>query len=400
MNNMDDARFSVAQFNQVVNTTLTSAIGEVIVEGEITQLNITTKGGVNIVIKDQEQPAILNVSGYEPRIEGLKLISQGMKVAAYGTPSIWSAGGRFSLQIYKILPLGEGALKEAYEKLKKALEASGLFAPERKRPLPDYIQKIALLTGKDSAAQSDFLKILKENKAGIEIDFYPVQVQGKYSEQEILNTLTNINHIDYDCIVLIRGGGGLEDLITFNSEKIAKMIFAMRVPVIVGVGHEKDESIADFVADIRASTPSQAAYYLVVNNENFIKEQEMKLDVIERSLNDKLVFLKFNIENKANNISQRLLHFLQGLDSKVGKLNYLLGGFPMYIEKISSKIDGFEKLFLSYNPKNVLKKGYAFITDEEGKVLSDTKGLTVGQNVNINLAKASILTNILKIIKK
>jgi exonuclease VII large subunit len=91
---------------------------------------------------------------------------------------------------------------------------------------------------------------------------------------------------------------------------------------------------------------------------------------------------------------------LQGLDSKVGKLNYLLGGFPMYIEKISSKIDGFEKLFLSYNPKNVLKKGYAFITDEEGKVLSDTKGLTVGQNVNINLAKASILTNILKIIKK
>lgn len=396
---MDDARFSVAQFNQIVNTTLTSAIGEVIVEGEITQLNVTTKGGVNIIIKDQEETAILNVSGYSPRIEGLKLVEQGMKVAAYGTPNLWSAGGRFSLQIYKILPLGEGALKEAYEKLKKELEASGLFAPERKRPLPDYVKKIALLTGKDSAAQSDFLKILKENKAGIEIDFYPVQVQGKYAEQEILNTLININDIDYDCIVLVRGGGSLEDLITFNSEKIAKMIFAMKVPVVVGVGHEKDESIADFVADIRASTPSQAAYYLVVNNENFIKSQEMKLDIIEKALKDKLVENKLIIESKAANISQRLLMFLQKIDNKVGKLEYLYKGFPLYLEKIILKIENLEKLFLSYNPRNILKKGYAYITDESGKVLNAKAGLEIGQNINVNLESASLLTNILKITK-
>ena len=396
---MDDARFSVAQFNQIVNTTLTSAIGEVIVEGEITQLNVTTKGGVNIIIKDQEETAILNVSGYSPRIEGLKLVEQGMKVAAYGTPNLWSAGGRFSLQIYKILPLGEGALKEAYEKLKKELEASGLFAPERKRPLPDYVKKIALLTGKDSAAQSDFWKILKENKAGIEIDFYPVQVQGKYAEQEILNTLININDIDYDCIVLVRGGGSLEDLITFNSEKIAKMIFAMKVPVVVGVGHEKDESIADFVADIRASTPSQAAYYLVVNNENFIKSQEMKLDIIEKALKDKLVENKLIIESKAANISQRLLMFLQKIDNKVGKLEYLYKGFPLYLEKIILKIENLEKLFLSYNPRNILKKGYAYITDESGKVLNAKAGLEIGQNINVNLESASLLTNILKITK-
>ena len=396
---MDDARFSVSQFNQIVNTTLTSAIGEVIVEGEITQLNVTTKGGVNIVIKDQEEAAILNVSGYSPRIEGLKLVEQGMKVAAYGTPNLWSAGGRFSLQIYKILPLGEGALKEAYEKLKKELEASGLFAPERKRPLPDYVQKIALLTGKDSAAQSDFLKILKENRAGIEIDFYPVQVQGKYAEQEILNTLININDIDYDCIVLVRGGGSLEDLITFNSEKIAKMIFAMKVPVVVGVGHEKDESIADFVADIRASTPSQAAYYLVVNNENFIKSQEMKLDIIEKALKDKLVENKLIIESKAANISQRLLMFLQKIDNKVGKLEYLYKRFPLYLEKIILKIENLEKLFLSYNPRNVLKKGYAYITDESGKVLTAKAGLEIGQNINVNLESARLLTNILKITK-
>ena len=396
---MDDARFSVAQFNQIVNTTLTSAIGEVIVEGEITQLNITTKKGVNIVIKDQIEAAILNVSGYSPRIEGLQLVEQGMKVAAYGTPNLWSAGGRFSLQIYKIIPLGEGALKEAYEKLKRELVASGLFAPERKRPLPDYIQRVALLTGKDSAAQSDFLKILKENKAGIEIDFYPVQVQGKYSEQEILNTLKNINDIDYDCIVLVRGGGSLEDLITFNSEKIAKMIFAMRVPVIVGVGHEKDESIADFVADIRASTPSQAAYYLVVNNENFIKSQEMKLEIIDKALGDNLIVNKLNIENKAANISQRLLMFLEKINNKVDKLDYFYKGFPLYIEKLMLKIEGLEKLFLSYNPKNVLKKGYAYITDEGGKVINARTGLEVGQNINVNLEATSLLTNILKITK-
>lgn len=397
---MEEARFTVSQFNNMVNTTLTSAIGEVVVEGEITQLNVTAKGGVNIVVKDSGEAAILNLSGYAPRIEGLKMINEGMKVAAFGVPNLWSAGGRFSLQIYKILPLGEGALREAYEKLKRDLEAQGLFAIERKRPLPDYVQKIALLTGKDSAAQSDFLKILKENNAGIEIDYFPVQVQGKYAEQEILDTLEFVNNSAYDCVALVRGGGSLEDLITFNSERIARMIFSMKVPVIVGVGHEKDESIADFVADVRASTPSQAAYYLVVNNENFIKAQEMKLDIIKDSLVDNLNSKRIVIESKAGNISQRLMLFIKTIENKVFKLDYLAKDFPNLIEKLKIKVENLEKLFQSYNPKNVLKKGYAYITDEKGSVLNEPEDFLVGQNINLNLAKASVLTNILKVTKK
>jgi exodeoxyribonuclease VII large subunit len=120
-----------------------------------------------------------------------------------------------------------------------------------------------LITAVNSAAYSDFIKILKENNTNLEVDFYPVQVQGRYSEIEIINALNTAGRDQSnDSIVLIRGGGSLEDLITFNSEKVARTIFSQIIPVIVGVGHEKDESIADFVADIRASTPSQAAYYL------------------------------------------------------------------------------------------------------------------------------------------
>ena len=397
---MEEARFSVSEFNKVINTTL-ETIGDVVVEGEITQLNITVKGGVNIVVKDPQESAILNISGYAPRIEGVGLVKQGMKVAAFGIPNLWSSGGRFSLQIYKIIPVGKGALKEAYEKLKKDLEMQGLFSIDRKRPLPEYIQKIALLTGKDSAAQSDFLKILKEHNVGIEVDYYPIQVQGKYSEQEILNTLKFVNkNKEYDCVALVRGGGSLEDLITFNSEALARMIFSMNVPVIVGVGHEKDESIADFVADIRASTPSQAAYYLVVNNENFIKKQEMKLDLISKIINDTVQNKKLSIEGKAINMSQKLLFFLNQIDNKIVKLNFLYRNFPMEVEKMILRVENLEKLFFSYNPLNVLQKGYSYITNEEGEVVSSIDEFALDQKINVNLVSGSLLTNILKIIHK
>ena len=397
---MEEPRFSVFEFNNVINSTL-MVIGNVVVEGEITQLNISSKGGVNIVLKDPNATAILNVSGFAPRVEGVYIVKQGMKVAAFGIPNLWSAGGRFSLQIDKILPLGEGALKEAYEELKRNLSTEGLFAVERKRPLPEYVYKIALLTGKDSAAQSDFIKILKENKSGIEIDYYPVQVQGKYAEEEILNTLNFIDkNYEYDCVSLVRGGGSLEDLITFNSEKIARMIFAMHMPVIVGVGHEKDESIADFVADIRASTPSQAAYYLVVNNENFIKNQEMKLDLVIEALLEKINSNRLCLEGKANNIGYKLSFFLNRLDKKVLQLNYLYKNFPLKIENLMSKINGIEKLFLSYNPINILEKGYSYLTNEEGQVLFDINNFKIEQKINVNLSNGSLLTNILKINKK
>jgi len=371
-------------------------VGDVAVEGEITSLNVSSKGGVNIVIKDPKESAVLNISGYAPRVEGLNLIAEGMQVVAFGVPSLWSAGGRFSLTIYKIIPLGAGALREAYEKLKALLRAEGLFDESRKRPLPELVTRAALITGKDSAAQSDFLKIIKENKVGIELDLYNVQVQGKFAEQEILSALSYVDKLQYDCVFLVRGGGSLEDLITFNSEKVARQIFAMKTPVVVGVGHEKDESIADFVADIRASTPSQAAYYLFMHNLEYLDAQKLKCEQMASSLrlnNTKaLQYISHRYKGMASILrlrSEQIFRKAMGLASNLRE-------YKSRIAMVSQKLQALIRILNSLDPHNVLKRGYAIVRSK-GKIIKDVSQLSVDAEIDIKVNKGSIISKILKL---
>jgi exodeoxyribonuclease VII large subunit len=371
-------------------------VGDVAVEGEITSLNISSKGGVNIVIKDPKESAVLNISGYAPRVEGLNLINEGMQVVAFGVPSLWSAGGRFSLTIYKIIPMGAGALKEAYEKLKVLLRQEGLFEESRKRPLPEIVTRAALITGKDSAAQSDFLKIIRENKVGIELDLYNVQVQGKFAEQEILAALKYCDVLQYDCIFLVRGGGSLEDLITFNSERVARQIFAMKTPVVVGVGHEKDESIADFVADIRASTPSQAAYYLFMHNLEFLNAQELKCEQMGSSLRMQNTKALQYISQRYKGMASILRLRSEQIFRKAQELSSNLKEYKSKIKLISQRLESLIRILNSLNPQNVLKRGYAIVRNN-GKILKDTNILKVNDELDIKLNKGSLISQILKI---
>lgn len=390
-----EPRFSVSQFNNMIDLTL-KGVGDVAVEGEITSLNVSSKGGVNIVIKDPKESAVLNVTGYAPRVEGLNLIAEGMQVVAFGVPSLWSAGGRFSLTIYKIIPMGAGALREAYEKLKALLKAEGLFDESRKRPLPELVTRAALITGKDSAAQSDFLKIIKENKVGIGLDLYNVQVQGKFAEQEILKALSYVDTQQYDCIFLVRGGGSLEDLITFNSEKVARQIFAMKTPVVVGVGHEKDESIADFVADIRASTPSQAAYYLFMHNLEYLDAQKLKCEQIASSLrlhNTKaLQYISQRYKGMASILrlrSEQIFRKVMGLSSDLRE-------YKSRIAMVSQKLQALIRILNSLDPHNVLKRGYAIVRSK-GKIIKDVTQLSIDAEIDIKVNKGSIISKILKL---
>jgi len=371
-------------------------VGDVAVEGEITSLNVSSKGGVNIVIKDPKESAVLNISGYAPRVEGLNLIAEGMQVVAFGVPSLWSAGGRFSLTIYKIIPLGAGALREAYEKLKALLRAEGLFDESRKRPLPELVTRAALITGKDSAAQSDFLKIIKENKVGIELDLYNVQVQGKFAEQEILSALSYVDKLQYDCVFLVRGGGSLEDLITFNSEKVARQIFAMKTPVVVGVGHEKDESIADFVADIRASTPSQAAYYLFMHNLEYLDAQKLKCEQMASSLRLNNTKALQYISQRYKGIASILRLRSEQIFRKAMGLASNLREYKSRIAMVSQKLQALIRILNSLDPHNVLKRGYAIVRSK-GKIIKDVSQLSVDAEIDIKVNKGSIISKILKL---
>lgn len=435
-----EERLSVLQFNKLVNSNL-KQLGEFVVEGEIAQMSVTQRGGLNIELKDPKSQAILRVSGYAPYIQGIDFVREGTQVAVWGSAELWEERGLFSLKARKILPLGEGALKEAFEKLKLLLSQEGLFEPERKRQLPRFITRIALLTAAGSAAQSDFLKILRENNAAIEIDFYPVHVQGKLAEREIISSLRAADKNDYDCIVITRGGGSLQDLIAFNDEKLARTIFACKTVVLAAVGHERDESIAEYVADIRASTPSQAAYYLVSRNQEFLnsltaltEQMQILLDSKLSSLNSHLATATDAANNKLNTqlqlaatllehksvqlasawsrisapfktrldrISSTMFNTLHyHLRSSQTQLNYsdkILSRFKSQVSAYSQRIENYQRLLKSYDPRNVLKRGYALITTQDNHILTSVKNTNQGAVLGLQLKDGSIISKVLKI---
>lgn len=414
-----EIRLGVSDFNDLINQTL-SGIGEVVIEGEISAYSTSKSGGVFITVKDTEKNAQVQLSGYKPRIEGIDFVEEGMKVAVWGRPEIYSPYGKFSVSIYKILPLGAGALAKAFEELKLKLQTEGLFDEDRKRELPPFVKNIALITAKDSAAYSDFVKILKESNVGINIDFYPVSVQGKNSITEIVNTLKHINKKSgYDCVVLMRGGGSLEDLSAFNDEKMARAVFASKYVSLVAVGHEKDESIAEFAADIRASTPSQAAYYLVANRTNFISSLELTTEHIATTVQNiyHLYQQRINLSSPYSNIMYRIstvendllkgnYNFSQLISERITYYKDLtfdlkdkFGEISDRVEKTRLKINHQEDLLQSLDPSNVIKRGYAIIENDDGKILTSISQTKIDDDLTLKLKDGKLITNINKILK-
>lgn len=356
----------VLEFNEMVQKHL-NVMGEVLVEGEITEMSITQKKGVYLTLSDKQ--ANLRTSGYFYTIDGINLVQKGMSIIATGVPDLYKPSGSFSLKLKKVEPVGEGALQVAYEKLKKQLYSEGLFDSKYKRPLPNLVTKIALISGKDSAAYSDFIKILKENDQNIEVNFFPALVQGQNAVEDILKKIKSISAPtkEYDIVVLTRGGGSLEDLKSFNNEQIIREIFHSRQIFLVGVGHEVDESLADFVADVRASTPSQCAYYIVSINNTF----------------------KENLDASLEKISQKIK---ERINNYVTELNYakrkVLDSIQNKLENVNNDIIMKEKLLKSYNVNSILKRGFAII--EAGEDNPENKK-HLGKTQNVKYRKRNLV---------
>lgn len=383
-------RLTVAQFNEVLSLHLGS-LGEFEIEGEVSSFRISQRGGVFITLHDKAEQAILELTGYRPQIEGLALIEEGMKVVVYGTPSFYAPNGKFSLAIRKVQPEGEGALAKAYQKLYQLLDREGLFDISRKRELPSPITKVALLTGKDSAAYSDFIKIFRESDIKIGIDFYPVHVQGSQSASDITKALKHADTSDADIVVLIRGGGSLEDLASFNDENVARALFAMKTPTIAGIGHERDESIAEFVADKRASTPSQAAYYVVDILLRYMKEQFENVQSLENRL------LR-EVDSVSSNTQTTLQKLVIGLQKPIQRASVLMEQLPHARERLSSLITFFRKdlsrsiqLLDSYNPEHILQRGYAIAYSGE-RIVSKVSDISLSKPFRVTLSNGGILT--------
>ncbi len=247
---------SVSQFVEIINETLGFAYPAVTVEGEISAFKIL---GHNVYFDLKDDQATLGCYIFKPNLQ-IEL-ADGMKIRATGSPKLLARRGNFSLTVRTVELAGEGELLRAYELLKGRLEKEGLFSLNRKRLLPVFPSRIGLITSADSAAFSDFMKILSSRWGGVKVELVPVQVQGPAAPDQILTAIDYFNQLaqPVDLLAIIRGGGSLEDLQAFNTEMVTRAIAGSRTPTIVGVGHERDVSLADLAADVRAATPTDAA---------------------------------------------------------------------------------------------------------------------------------------------
>ena len=269
-------------------------------------------------------------------------LEDGMKVRVRAIPKLTN-WGKFSLTVQAVVPVGEGSLKKSFELLKKKLTAEGLFAPEKKRPLPENIVKIGVISSTQAAGYADFCKILNERWGGLELQVAHCQVQGMVAADQIMKALSYFNErSEVQVIAILRGGGSADDLAVFNDEALVRAVAASKIPVITGIGHEIDESLCDLAADVVASTPSNAAQMLSRDRKEIVVAIRSDINRINNLLNAKIDELIVDTRDVL----------------RVGR------DIVVKITTIESEIAAQKHVLAQLNPDNVLERGYALIRGE------------------------------------
>lgn len=388
----EDRVLSVGQFIRAVNVAFEEALfpyGAEIV-GEVAEFRVSQSKWIWFKLKDEKEEGVVDCFS---TVWQLKTpLEDGMKVRVHGAPEIFRKSGKFTVKVDRAEPLGAGALKRAYELLKKKLEAEGLFAAGRKRPLPRFPERVGLIASTESAAYSDFLRILGDRWGGVKVAVAHVQVQGRDAVDDIVGAFSYFNaHPELaEVIVLTRGGGSLEDLHAFNSEEVARAVFASRLPVIVGVGHERDESLADFVADVRASTPSNAAERLVPDRRDVARELAAMAAFMEGALKEELSRRKHRLMELETGLQEHVRAARDEFEAVFSDLLRQFGAFEGRVQRVSATLEGQERLLRSLDPRGVLKRGYAIVRDAAGRLLRDAGSVDRGAAITVQLAKGTL----------
>ncbi|MFH1430269.1 MAG: exodeoxyribonuclease VII large subunit [Candidatus Uhrbacteria bacterium] len=407
---------SVTEFLSGINEVLSGV--PALVEGEVSGYSVSQGKWAFFSLKDDESV----VSCFMPAWKLKHEMEDGMLVRLAGVPRVYEKSGRFSINVEALEPSGEGSLKRAFELLCKKLETEGLFAPERKRELPRFPERIGLVASVDSAAYSDFIRILQNRWGGVEVLVQDVRVQGEDAVRDICEAIENFSQlvslrgvqratrqsgtqadgiaalaslarndrVAPDIIVLTRGGGSLEDLQAFNSEEVARAMYASAVPVVVGVGHERDVSIADLVADVRASTPSNAAERVVPDRRDVSNEVR---SMVLRSANA----LDQRIRSRQHAMERFLAVGVAFIRGRHGQLRQACGSLDLrlkrMLERCRDHTNAAGRLLESVNPQRVLLRGYSIAT-RGGRIVRSTSDLNVGDKIVSRFAHGSATSTV------
>lgn len=379
---------TVSQLNEYVKALLDSSdlLGDIYIKGEISNLTNHYKSG-HIYFSLKDETGLLKAVMFRSSAARLTFAPEnGMKVIVRGRVSVFPRDGVYQLYAEEIMPDGIGSLYLAYEQLKEKLTLQGLFDESHKKPIPQYPQKIGIITAETGAAVADMKNILSRRYPIAEIIIYPSLVQGVNAPQELASGIRYFNtKYPVDTIIIGRGGGSIEDLWAFNSEMLAHEIFASVIPVISAVGHETDFTICDFVADLRAPTPSAAAELAVPN----IADVEYSLKVYESNIT---TLTKEHISSLKNRIA--LISKSKMFQSPLYYTERLAEKTKSYSDKLTLSMQNRLKIKKSdfaartakisaLSPLAVMSRGYSVVTGNDGKAIKNSENINIGDKVTI-----------------
>lgn len=386
------------------------------VRGEVSSVDNRNRV-VYFSLKDTEDESVVNclVFQYVYQVSGVSL-SVGQAVIVEGIPEIYKPNGRFSLKVQSIELGGEGALQKAYDDLKKKLEGEGLFAPSRKRSLPRFPERIALITSRQGAAIGDFMMNL--GKYGFKISLLDTSVEGKRAVFELIRAIKFFNrHKErYDILVIIRGGGSLESLQAFNNETLVREIARSTIPVLAGIGHEKDVSLAAMAADVMVSTPTATARTLresweeaslfllkyeralMASYENILHRSARTIKTSSYFLSEKMMELRHRFALASHALIRQVeaLHFtFQKKKEEIDQLKTVFARqYSLWIEVTGNRLRTLEETLNTNDPKRLLRLGYSLVT-HQGKLLRSSKEVKPGDEVRIQLSEGKLISKVI-----
>jgi exodeoxyribonuclease VII large subunit len=440
--------YKVAELSRLIREKLEGEFPDIWVQGEISNFRPASSGILYFTLKDES--AQLRCVCFRQQARYLKFRPEdGLEVLARGKIGVYEARGEYQLYVEYLEPQGVGALQLAFEQLKKKLAAEGLFDPGRKKPLPKLPRRIGIITSPRGAVVQDMIRILRRRFENLHLMIYPVRVQGEGASDEMVEALRFFERpapagVPVDVVILARGGGSLEDLWAFNEENLARAIAACAIPVISAVGHETDFTIADFVADLRAPTPSAAAELVVETKQQLQRQIAGMEESLRRATEYRLLQLRHDLmeltthrgfrtlrtalaqaaqqcdettgqlaEAARDGLRQRrrrwerrhafLLHFdLRGRHQR-DRLRWnrqreaLAHEARLLLMKPRAKLDSLAAQLHSLSPRRILERGYSIAFDSAGKVLKDAARVSPGQEISLHLARGSVAAEVRKV---
>jgi len=433
------AILSVSEFSRTVKQVLENNFPMLWISGEVSNLAMPRSGHWYFTLKDDQSQ--VRCAMFRHSNQRLNFIpAEGMQILIKARVSLYEARGDFQLIVDSMEDAGVGALQRAFEQLKHSLQAQGLFAVEHKKPLPDIPRCVAIITSPSGAVLHDILNVLKRRFPALPVIIYPAQVQGNEAPAQLLYALQRVQEQALcDVLIIARGGGSIEDLWAFNNEQLAQAIYNFPLPVISSVGHETDFTICDFVADVRAPTPSAAAELVSPDQQEWFNrllgierqlariikrhlstlQQQLQwqykqlkhpgryLDEITQRLDDLSAKMEYQLKSQLQlrreqslTLEARLqqhspLHLLEQQQSRLNYLQQRLKqSLPPYFEQLRQKIASLAREMDAFSPLATLGRGYALIKDEQGKLVKSASLLNPGQQVIVQFADNKALVTV------